>query len=47
MEQKFISKEIEGSKNAKLDKLRRLFPNVVKDGQVDFDELKNGLGECE
>ena len=44
MEQKFISKEIEGIKENNLEKLKLLFPSVFKDGQVDFEELKNQLG---
>ena len=44
MEQKFISKEIEGIKENNLEKLKKLFPSVFKDGQVDFEELKNQLG---
>ena len=47
MEQKFISKEIEGIKGSNLDKLKQLFPSVFKDGQVDFEELKNQLGNFE
>ena len=47
MEQKFISKEIDGIKENNLEKLKKLFPSVVKEGKVDFEELKNQLGEFE
>lgn len=47
MEQKFINEEISGIKDSNLKKLKQLFPSVFKDGQVDFDELKNLLGEFE
>ena len=45
MEQKFINKEIEGSRNQNIEKLKKIFPNVIKDGKVDFQELKSELGE--
>ncbi len=47
MEQKFINKKIEGIKESNIEKLKRLFPSVFKDGQVDFDELRNQLGDFE
>lgn len=47
MDEKFISKEIEGIKETNLKKLKQLFPSAFKDGQVDFEELKNQLGNFE
>lgn len=47
MEEKFVEKEIDGVKNTNIEKLAKLFPSVVKDGQVDFEELKNELGDFE
>lgn len=44
MQQNFINKEIEALEETNIKKLKSLFPNVIKDGQVDFDELKNELG---
>lgn len=47
MEQKFINKEIAGIKESNIEKLKQLFPSVFKDGQLDFDELKNQIGQFE
>ena len=47
MEQNYIEKEISGIKESNLDKLKSIFPSIIKDGQVDFEELKNMLGEFE
>ncbi len=47
MEEKFVNKEIKGTLETNIEKLRKLFPSVVKDGQVDFEELKNELGVFE
>lgn len=42
-----MSEMIFDSKNENLDKLSSLFPEIVKDGQVDFEALKEILGEYE
>lgn len=47
MEQRFIEEKIEGIKESNLEKLQKIFPTIMKDGQVDFEELKNMLGEFE
>lgn len=45
MEYPKISQEINYITNDNLKKLQKLFPSVVKDGLVDFDALKEELGE--
>lgn len=47
MEYKKVSQEINDITNENLKKLQNLFPSVVKDGLVDFDALKEELGEFE
>lgn len=42
-----VSETIFDSKQENLQKLAQLFPDVVKDGQVDFQALKEALGEFE
>lgn len=45
MEYKKIKPEINNFVNDNLRALEQLFPNVVKDGEVDFEALKEELGE--
>lgn len=40
-----VKKEIFNSVNENVQALAKLFPSVVKDGEVDFDALKEELGE--
>jgi len=47
MELKKISQEIYNPVNENVKKLAKLFPAAVKDGQVDFDALKQELGQFE
>ncbi|AGL00968.1 hypothetical protein [Desulfoscipio gibsoniae] len=47
MEFKKIQKGIFDPVSENVKKLADLFPSVVKDGQVDFEALKNELGEFE
>lgn len=45
MEYKNIEQEIFNATNEKLQALANLFPSVVKDGEVDFEALKEELGQ--
>ena len=45
MEYKKIKPEINNFVNDNLKALVQLFPNVVKDGEVDFEALKEELGQ--
>lgn len=47
IEERKLKKEIFDVKNENLKALEKLFPSVVKDGQVDFQALKEELGEFE
>lgn len=47
IEDRKVRQEIFNTKNENLKKLEKLFPSVVKDGQVDFNALKEELGEFE
>lgn len=47
IEDRKVRQEIFNTKNENLKKLEQLFPSVVKDGQVDFNALKEELGEFE
>lgn len=42
-----ISKQINDRKGENIKKLARIFPDVIKDGMVDFEALKEELGEYE
>lgn len=42
-----IEKQINDYKKDNIQKIAQLFPNVVKDGQLDFDALKEEFGEAE
>lgn len=44
MEESRVEQQINNVPSDNLDKLRQLFPSVVKDGEVDFDALKEELG---
>ncbi|TYQ15706.1 UNVERIFIED_CONTAM: adenine-specific DNA-methyltransferase [Acetivibrio alkalicellulosi] len=45
MEIKKIEAEISNGINENLQKIKELFPQVIKDGEVDFDQLKLMLGD--
>lgn len=45
MEEKKVSQKINDIVGDNIQKLARLFPSVVKDGEVDFSELKEILGD--
>ena len=40
-----VNQQINDVKNDNLEKLEQLFPSAVKDGKVDFEALKEELGE--
>ena len=42
-----VDKELSDLANDNIRKLENIFPSVIKDGQVDFEELKELLGDFE
>ena len=47
MEYKKVNQNINNIVNEQVKKLERIFPSVVKDGEVDFEALKEELGQFE
>ena len=45
MEYKKVDQNINNIVNEQVRKLESIFPSVVKDGEVDFDALKEELGQ--
>ncbi|WP_330687164.1 hypothetical protein, partial [Romboutsia ilealis] len=45
MDFKKVNCEVGGLVNDNLKKLENIFPSVIKDGEVDFEELKELLGD--
>ena len=47
MDDNRVKQNINDIPNENLKKLQKLFPSIIKDGKVDFNALKNELGEFE